>query len=431
MPEDDRSIRSELVEENTARVIVRMTPEGPTGRDVAAMLGTELDGLPGTEVSWEIARSALADALGAAGPPIVVEVSGDSLPELRRGAGLVRDQLAGLPEIWNVRSSFEGGPPELHVTLDQATADALGVDLATVARVLEASLDGRTATRLSTGDEERPVSIRLPPPRQEQLPNVEFRTNAGRQVAIGEVARLVPEEGAREVFRRDQRRTAEVTAHLAEGATQAEAVAAVAAALPEVPLPAGLQMRLRGQEEERERTFGELRLAGILAFVLVLMVLAGAFESLLHPVTVLAAIPLALIGVAVALTPGGQPIGVMAMLGLIVLSGVAVNDAVLLIATARQLLAEGREPIAALSGAAGIRLRPILMTTLTTALALAPLVFGTGEGAQLRAPMALTIIGGIIASTIGSLLVLPCLYLLLERLSARLRRGQGESSWAA
>ena len=233
------------------------------------------------------------------------------------------------------------------------------------------------------------------------------------------------------MFRRDQRRTAEVTAHLAEGATQAEAVAAVAAALPEVPLPAGLQMRLRGQEEERERTFGELRLAGILAFVLVLMVLAGAFESLLHPVTVLAAIPLALIGVAVALTPGGQPIGVMAMLGLIVLSGVAVNDAVLLIATARQLLAEGREPIAALSGAAGIRLRPILMTTLTTALALAPLVFGTGEGAQLRAPMALTIIGGIIASTIGSLLVLPCLYLLLERLSARLRRGQGESSWAA
>ena len=431
LPEDDRSIRTELVEENTARVIARMTPDGPTGREVAAMLGTELDDLPGTEVDWEITDSALSDALGTAGPPIVVEVAGDSLPELRRGAGLVRDRLAELPELWNVRSSFEGGPPELHVALDQATADALGVDLATVARVLEASLDGRTATRLSTGDEERPVNIRLPPPREEQLPNVEFRTNAGRQVAVGEVARLVRQEGAREVFRRDQRRTAQVTAQLADGATQAEAVAAVATALPEVPLPAGLRMALRGQEEERARTFGELRLAGILAFVLVLMVLAGAFESLLHPATVLAAIPLALIGVAVALTPTGQPIGVMAMLGLIVLAGVAVNDAVLLIVTARQLLAEGRDPVSALSGAAGIRLRPILMTTLTTALALTPLVFGGGEGAQLRAPMALTIIGGIVASTIGSLLVLPCLYLLLERLSSRWRRQPGEAPWAA
>ena len=109
----------------------------------------------------------------------------------------------------------------------------------------------------------------------------------------------------------------------------------------------------------------------------------------------------------------------MAMLGFIVLAGVAVNDAVLLIATARQLMAEGQDRVAALAAAAGIRLRPILMTTLTTALALTPLVFGTGEGAQLRAPMAMTIIGGIIASTVGSLLVLPCLYLLLDRLSPR------------
>ena len=432
LPEDDRSIRSELVEENTARVIARMTQDGPTGREVATALGDELDGLPGTEVSWEIARSALADALGTAGPPIVVEVSGDALDELRRGAALVAERLAALPELWNVRSSFEGGPPELHVSLDAATADALGVNLQVVARVLEASLDGRIATRLSTGDEERPVTVRLDPaaggaegvlrePRAEELPNIEFRTDAGRQVAVGEVAGFARREGAREVFRRDQRRTAQVTAQLADGTHQAQAVAAVEAALADAPVPAGLRVQLRGQEEERARTFGELRLAGILAFVLVLMVLAGAFESLLHPLTVLAAIPLALIGVAAALVPGGQPIGVMAMLGFIVLAGVAVNDAVLLIATARQLLAEGRTPVDALAAAAGIRLRPILMTTLTTALALLPLVFGTGEGAELRAPMALTVIGGIVASTIGSLLVLPCLYLLLDRLAATLR----------
>ena len=421
LPEEERVIRSELTEENTARVIVRMAPTGPTGGEVADQLGTELAALPDTEVSWEVTRSALTDALGASGPPIVVEVSGNALEDLRRGADRVKAALDALPTVWNVRSSFEGGPPELRITLDHAMADAMGVDLRTVARALEASLDGLVVTQLSTGDEERAVNVRLPEPRREHLQDIEFRTPSGRRVALGEVARFVEAEGAREVFRRDQRRTAQVTAHV-RGDNQADAVASVAAALADLPLPPGLRAELRGQEEERARTFGELQLAGILALALVLMVLAGTFESLLQPITVLAAIPLALIGVAVALVPGGQPIGVMAMLGFIVLAGVAVNDAVLLITTARQLMAEGRSREDALAAAAGIRLRPIVMTTLTTALALTPLVFGTGEGAQLRAPMALTIIGGIVASTVGSLLVLPCLYLLLDRLSLKSRR---------
>ncbi len=123
------------------------------------------------------------------------------------------------------------------------------------------------------------------------------------------------------------------------------------------------------------------------------------------------------------LVPLGQPIGVMAMLGLIVLAGVAVNDAVLLLATVRQLIASGTERVDALVLAAGIRLRPILMTTLTTVLVLLPLVFGSGEGSELRAPMAITIIGGITMSTLGSLVVLPCLYLVLDRF----RPGGGEA----
>ncbi|MDE0421370.1 MAG: efflux RND transporter permease subunit [Gammaproteobacteria bacterium] len=425
LPEDGRSIRSELTEENTARVIARMTSEGPTGRQVATWLAGELDALPDTEVQWEIARSALTDALGASGPPIVVEIAGESLDDLRRGAGTIRDRLAGLPELWNVKSSFEGGPRELRVALDPAMADALGVDLNTVAQVLAANLDGLEVTRLSLGDEERIVNVRLPSPRRDQLADVEFLGSGGRPIALGEVASFEEADGAREIFRRDQRRVAQVTAQLADGFTQAQAVAAVTAAIGDTSAPPGTHVRLRGQEEERAQTFDELRLAGLLALILVLMVLAGTFESLLQPITVLAAIPLALVGVAVALVPMGQPVGVMAMLGLIVLSGIAVNDAVLLLATARQLMAEGQDRVSALAGAAGIRLRPIVMTTLTTALALAPLVFAGGEGAELRAPMAMTIIGGIVASTLGSLLVLPCLYLLLDRLAWQ-RGGEGD-----
>ena len=418
-PEDDRMVRTELVEENTARLTIRMAAEGPTGRQLATRLAPALEALASTEVAWEVGASALAGALGAGGPPVVVEIAGQSLPDLRRGAEVVRRSLAQLDALWDVRSSFEGGPPELRIELDRAMADGLGVDLETLARVLETSLDGRDVTMLALGDEERPVTLRLPTPRRGDLRHLVFRSPQGRQVAIDEVARFTEAEGAREIFRRDQRRTAQVSANIADGADTPGAIAAVVAALDEAPLPPGLRAELRGEEEERVRTFGELRLAGILALVLVLMVLAGTFESLLHPVTVLAAIPLALVGVALVLVPAGRPIGVMAMMGLIVLAGVAVNDAVLLLATARQAMARGAARVDALAQAAGIRLRPILMTTLTTVLALLPLALGTGEGAELRGPMAVTIIGGILASTAGSLLVLPCLYLVLDRLAGR------------
>jgi len=415
LPQDDRFITTELTEENTARLVVRLRAEGPSGSDVVASLAPALADLPDTELEWEVGASALSRALGTSGPPIVVEVAGQSLEDLRLAASRIRDAMAVRPELWNVRSSFEGGPPELRIELDRAMADGLGVDLETVSRVLESSLDGRAVTLLTTGDEEREVVIRLPRPRREELADVRFTARDGAKLALGQVARFVPAEGAREVFRRDQRRVAQVTARIAEGSDSPTAVAAATAALTEVDLPPGLVTRLAGEEEERERTFGELRWAGIMALVLVLMVLAGTFESLLQPLTVLFAIPLALIGVALALAPAGRPVGVMALLGLIVLAGVAVNDAVLLLTTARRLIAEGVERTAALARAAAIRLRPILMTTLTTVLALAPLAIGGGESAALRSPMAYTIIGGMVTSTVGSLLVLPCLYLILDR----------------
>jgi HAE1 family hydrophobic/amphiphilic exporter-1 len=184
-------------------------------------------------------------------------------------------------------------------------------------------------------------------------------------------------------------------------------------------LEPGLIARSAGEELERAQTVGELEWAGGLAVLLVLMVLAGSFESLRHPFTVLSALPVALIGVAVFLVPAGRPIGVMAMLGLIVLAGVAVNDAILLVSAARGFEVEGMPRPQALARAAAVRLRPILMTTATTVLALAPLAIRIGEGSELRAPLALTVIGGVLASTVGSLVVVPCVYELLERLRMR------------
>jgi HAE1 family hydrophobic/amphiphilic exporter-1 len=418
LPEDTRLIRTELTEENTAELTVRVGEKGFTGKQLADHLSPHLETMERTEFDWQVGSSALASALGSAGPSVVVEVSGQALPDIRRGTEMIQQRLAELPELWNVRSSFEGGPPELRIVLDRTMADGLGIDLNTLARVLEASLDGRDVTTLSTGDEDKPVRLRTENTTREDLERIVFRSNLGQKVTVGEIARFEEVEGAREIFRRDQRRTAIVTAEISESVKYPEAVAAVSKTLEE-PLVPGLNAQLRGEEAERIKTFNELKLAGILALVLVLMVLAGSFESFIHPITVLSAIPIALIGVALVLGIVGEPVGVMAMMGFIVLAGVAVNDAVLLLATARQSMAQGIDRVEALVSAAGIRLRPILMTTLTTVLVLMPLIFGTGEGASLRAPMAITIISGIIASTAGSLLILPCVYLLLDRIRFR------------
>ena len=420
IPDDDRVIQQEMSEENTARILVRVDETGPTGRDVALALKDEIE-LEGTTLSWEINRSALSDALGTSGVPILVEVSGVALDDIRRATADIRDRLTNAPSLWNVRSSFEGGPPELHVELDRAMADAANVNLSVISGVLQASLDGRVATRMAIGDEEYPVVIRDKKTVREELENIVITLPNRRQVSLGEVASFKEVEGAREIFRRDQRRTAQITAQVAEGFELPQAVQAVESILAQAVLPGGVQAKIRGEEVDRAKTFGELQLAGILAIALVFMVLAGTFESVLQPITVLSAIPLAIVGVAAAIVPIGNPIGIMSMLGLIVLAGVAVNDAVLLLTTARQLMADGADRVKALSQAAGIRLRPITMTTLTTALALTPLLFGGGEGAVLRQPMALTIIGGIVTSTIGSLLVLPCLYLILDNVSQKFR----------
>ena len=426
VPDNDRIIRTEVTEENTARITARMVPEGPTGRDVADALAEHLEDIPGTELVWELSRTALSEALGTSGPPILVEIAGDALPDIERGAAMARKALASLPELWNVRSSFEGGAPELHVELNQAMADALGIHRETVSRVLQANLDGLVATQFQVGDEQAPIVIRERPVALDELPNVTFRMGP-RLISLGEISTFERHEGAREIFRRDQRRIARVTAEVSREAELPQAVAEIHAVLEDLALPSGITARVRGEETSRKQTFGELQLAAILAVVLVFMVLAGTFESFLHPFTVLAPIPLALCGVAAVLVPLGDPVGVMAMLGMLVLAGVAVNDSVLLLVTARQQMEDGIERARALSIAAGIRLRPILMTTLTTTLALAPLVFGGGEGATLRRPMALTIMGGLTASTVGSLLVLPCLYLFLDRFRRKKRDVAGNT----
>jgi len=422
LPDDDHFIREERTGENSARILVNLSADGKTAGQVLAAASSAVSSLPNVEESWEMGTSAIAQAIGTAGPPVQVEISGQSVTELRKSADMVADKLKKLPELWNVRSSFEGGTPELHVILNRTLSDGLGVDIDRMASVLETALDGKTVTKLSTGDEERDVVLQIENNYIKDLKSIPFITPNGERLTVGDIADFVEVEGALEIFRRDQKRVAMVTARVAPGIEFPAARTVTEKVLDEIFLGPGLKIRLAGEEEEREKTFSELKWAGIIAVLLVFMVLAGTFESFVHPLTVLASIPLALVGVAAILVPGGRPIGIMEFLGIIVLSGIAVNDAILMVQTARQLMATGIERQKALARAAAIRLRPILMTTATTVLALLPLALSIGESAQLRAPLALTIIGGVITSTLFSLITIPCIYNILDYLHFNRKR---------
>jgi HAE1 family hydrophobic/amphiphilic exporter-1 len=186
-------------------------------------------------------------------------------------------------------------------------------------------------------------------------------------------------------------------------------------ALEAMSLPTGYGYRIGGQRQEMETSFDSMRLAILLAVFMVYLVMASQFESLLHPFVILFSVPLALIGVIVSLWLAGVTISIVVLIGAILLAGIVVNNAIILVDYTNQLRREGLAKLDALQQAGRVRLRPIMMTTATTVLGLTPMALGLGEGSELRSPMALTVIGGLLTSTLLTLLVIPAVYSLLDR----------------
>ena len=219
--------------------------------------------------------------------------------------------------------------------------------------------------------------------------------------------------GPTEVRRVDQARVVPVYADVAEG-DLSDAVSAVRAAIASVPLPRGLQVDIGGENEEMQRSFTALTFAMILALLLCYMILAAEFESLVHPFIVLLAVPLATLGAAVALWVTGNGLNVVSLIGMVVLIGIVDNDAVVKIEFINQMRAEGHSVHQSILEAGHARLRPILINTITAMLGLLPMALGIGPGAQLQAPMAVAVFGGLFTATILTLIVIPVVYSVIE-----------------
>ena len=288
-----------------------------------------------------------------------------------------------------------------------------------VASILRAMVQGEVATDITRSD--RTIDIRIRAAERfrgsaSALENLTVTHAGSTPIPLSAVADVVELEGPAEIRRADGSRIALISANLS-GRDLGSVTRDVRSALEGMSWPSGYDWRLGGQEEEMATSFSSMRLAFGLAVFMVYLVMASQFESLLHPLVIMFSVPFAIIGVLATMWVFGVTVSVVSLIGFILLAGIVVNAAIVLVDYANQLRKEGMTKIEALARAGSVRLRPILMTTATTVFGLLPMALGLGEGAELRTPMALTVIGGMITSTLLTLLVVPAVYAILDRRS--------------
>ena len=352
--------------------------------------------------------------------PIEVEVTGYSLTTLQQLAAQVVERMRQIPGLVDVRSSAEGGQPEIQILFDRHRVAELGTTILAIGNLLRNKLQGEVSTELIQQDRRIDVRVRAVEDERQSVEDLRRMIISPASypvpIPLEAVAEVIVVEGPAEIRRLDQERAVLITANLS-GRDLGSAVADIEASTANLALPDGFSIGVGGQNEEMVRSFDSMKFALTLAVFLVYLVMASQFESLLHPLVIMFTIPLGLVGSVLALLLTGSTISVVVLIGLIMLAGIVVNNAIVLVDYINQLRRreDGLAKVAAVLEAGRLRFRPILMTTSTTVLALLPMALGLGEGAEIRAPMAITVIGGLLVSTILTLVVIPVVYTILDR----------------
>jgi len=354
--------------------------------------------------------------------PIEVEIHGDSLLELRRMSERVAEVMTSMPELADVETSLRAGAPEVQIEYDREQLARYGLNIGLVAAQVRDAVKGAEASLYNLGDRRIPIVVRFREPDRREVTHVaDFLVNPGgeRPISLGAVADVILAEGPSEVRRIDSRRVAVLSANLGDGSLGG-AVASLEAALEsEIEWPSDMTFFITGQNQEWQRSQSSLLLALSLSIFLVYVIMAAQFESLLQPLVIMLTIPLAFFGTVLALKLLGISLSVVVFLGMIMLAGIVVNNAIVLVDYINRLKRRGLDRTEAVMTAGSVRLRPILMTTATTVLGLLPMALGLGDGAEIRTPMAIAVISGLIASTVLTLIIIPSLYAAVDGLRDR------------
>jgi hydrophobic/amphiphilic exporter-1 (mainly G- bacteria), HAE1 family len=388
---------------------------------VTAKLSAYFDGLPGIEATFSNDESALYAVMGDEEMPLVVEVSGSDFQKLRPLSDSVMRAMATNKFVHDPVSNLEEGVPQIQVDVDKYRAGLFNLSIDDVITQIKDQLEGKNAGTIERGGEMQDIKIKVPGVSLAGLQNITIKSG-DRRFPLTDIAKVEVTYASNAIYRRNQTRTVTIGARVNQDEPYDKVVRSIENSLTKLSVPPQYKIRVAGQEVRRQESVKNLTFALILSIVLVYMVLASQFESLLHPFTILLTIPFAVVGAILAFFVLGMPLNMMGFIGIILLGGIAVNNSIMIVDCINQNRQNGMPLREAILDAAERRLRPIMMTTMTTILGLLPLTLGFGESAALRAPIAIAVIGGMVTSTLLTLVIIPCYYEGIENIIARINR---------
>ncbi len=409
---------------NVAQIQVNLVPVGARAfSQQAAMSWVREHYAPLAHGGLQIALGEVGGIGGGDSRPVQLNLRARNMDELLAASSALAAELRKTRGFVDVDLSYRGGKPQIEVAPDRAAATELGVPVAAIARTVRAVMAHDKVTDYKEDPDLYAVRLTLPDQAQAAFPalaNLMVRSNTGELVPLSSVVRVERGTGPTQITREARMRQITVLAGL-DGLALGEA-SARALAIARRVAPASVEVELAGTSQLMAESFGDMVVALILAIVLVYMILAAQFESLIHPFTIMMSLPLAVVGAFGGLFLAGQTLSIFGMIGLIMLMGLVTKNAILLVDFARNRKAQGASTRDALLAAGPIRLRPILMTTAAMVLGMSPVALGLGEGGGTRAPMAIVVIGGLLTSTLLTLVVIPVVFSLIEGLRERVRR---------
>jgi HAE1 family hydrophobic/amphiphilic exporter-1 len=409
-------------------VFVKLLPRDDrelSQQELMPMARTALAGVFGADPSVLV-----GGGMGGAAKPIQIPIRGPNFEELKRLAAEVKAAVEAVPDAIEVSSSAGEPKPEVQLRIDIDRANDLRLDVASIANAVRPLLAGQVATTWEDqSGEERDVIVRLPSEERttaDKIAGIPIATTRGdgerTSVPLGQVASLQRGEGPAQIDHESLQRVITVSANVGPGASLSKVSAQIQAGLDGIDMPTGYTASMGGDTEQLAETTGYVVESLILAVVMIYLILASQFGSFTQPFAIMLALPLSLVGVMVALLLTGDTLNIMSMIGIILLMGLVTKNAILLVDNANQHRENGMAREDALVEAGGIRLRPILMTTLAMIFGMVPIALGTGDGGEFRAPMARAVIGGLITSTMLTLIVVPVVYTYFEDMATWMRR---------
>ena len=407
--------------EHIGQVFVQLQPGTLHEREDAALnrLREDLRQVPGVDLKFS------RPALFSFKTPVEVVVQGYNLNSLKLHAEGLKDRLRHIPGLLDLKASTEGGNPEVQIRFDRRRLASFGMTINQAAAQVRNKVLGEIPTEFNERDRKIDIRVRVQEDNRRSVADVRnllLDAPSGTQVRLSAVADVGLEEGPTEIRRLGPQRVALITGNLT-GRDLASVVEDIEEVIAGYPFPSDFLAFVGGQSEERAVAFESMQFAILLAIFLVYLVMASQFESLLQPFVIMFAIPFALIGVALGLFVTGQAVNVVVLIGGVVLAGIVVNNSIVLIDFTNRLRRQGLDKFEAVKRACAVRLRPILMTTSTTVLGLMPMALSFGEGSELRRPLAITVIGGLVTSTLLTLVLVPVLYTIVVR-GRRSRKSQ-------